>query len=89
MVTQLWLWDGATAFGEACWAAIEGSGFAGLRRKMSDEDVDVKVVRREGSCRAAGTSNLTSNYFKRNATTKSRCYRTRHDCYKTRHDTTR
>jgi len=32
------------AFGEACWAAIEGSGGAGLRRqwrKMSDEGVNV------------------------------------------------
>jgi hypothetical protein len=35
----------ATAFGEACWAAIGGSGGAGLRRKMSDEGVDVNVVR--------------------------------------------
>ena len=39
---------GATAFGEACWAAIGGSGGAGPRRKMSDEGVDVDVVRRAG-----------------------------------------
>jgi hypothetical protein len=36
---------GAMAFGEACWAAIEGSGGAGPRRKMSDKGVDVDVVR--------------------------------------------
>ncbi len=37
----------AMAFGEACWAAIEGSGGTGLRwqrRKMSDEGVDVNVM---------------------------------------------
>ena len=39
---------GATACGEACWAAIEGSGGAGLQRKMSNEGVDIDVVRREG-----------------------------------------
>jgi hypothetical protein len=38
---------GAMVFGEACWAAIEGSGGAGPRRKMSDEGVDVDVVQRE------------------------------------------
>ena len=36
------------AFGEACLAAIEDSGSAGLRRKMSNEGVNVKVVRQEG-----------------------------------------
>ncbi len=38
----------AMAFGEACWAAIEGSGGAGPQRqwrKMSNEGVDVNVVR--------------------------------------------
>jgi len=35
---------GVMAFGEACWAAIEGSGGAGQRRKMSDEGVDVNIV---------------------------------------------
>jgi hypothetical protein len=39
---------GSTAFGEACWAAIEGSGGAGPRRKMSNEGVDFDVVRQEG-----------------------------------------
>ena len=39
---------GTMAFGEACWAAIEGSGGAGPWRKMSHEGVDVDVVRREG-----------------------------------------
>ena len=39
---------GAMAFGEACWAAIEGSGGTGPRRKMSNEGVDVGVVQREG-----------------------------------------
>ncbi len=39
---------GAMAFGEACWVAIEGSGGAGPRRKMSDEGIDVDVMRREG-----------------------------------------
>ena len=42
---------GAMAFGEVCWAATEGSGGAGLRqqrRKMSNEGVDVDIVRREG-----------------------------------------
>ncbi len=46
-----WLWEmaeGTMAFGEACWAAIEGSGGAEPRRKMSDEGVGVDVVRREG-----------------------------------------
>ncbi len=38
---------GAMVFGEAIWAAIEGSGGAGPRRKMSDEGVDVDVVQRE------------------------------------------
>jgi hypothetical protein len=36
------------AFREACWAAIEGNGGAGLRqqrRKMSDEGVNVDAVR--------------------------------------------
>ncbi len=48
--TALALGDGggAMAFGEACWAAIGGSGGAGPRRKMSDEGVDVDVVQREG-----------------------------------------
>ena len=39
------------AFGEACWAAIEGSGGAGPRRqwrKMSGVGVNVDAVRREG-----------------------------------------
>jgi hypothetical protein len=40
--------SGATAFGEACWAAIGGSGGAGPRRRMSDKGVDVDVVRQEG-----------------------------------------
>jgi hypothetical protein len=39
---------GAMAFEEACWTAIEGSGGAGPRRKMSHEGVNVDVVRREG-----------------------------------------
>jgi len=39
---------GRMAFGEACLAAIEGSGSAGLQRKMSNEGVDVKVVQQEG-----------------------------------------
>ena len=41
---------GTMAFGEACWAAIEGSGGAEPRRKMSDEGVGVgvDVVGREG-----------------------------------------
>ena len=38
---------GAMAFGEACRAAIEGSGGAGPRRKMSDEGVNVNVVQRD------------------------------------------
>jgi hypothetical protein len=39
---------GLTAFGEACWAAIEGSGGAEPRRKMSNEGVDFDVVRQVG-----------------------------------------
>ena len=39
---------GAMVFVEACWVAIGGSGGAGPRRKMSDEGVDIDVVRREG-----------------------------------------
>ena len=35
---------GVMAFGEACWAAIEGSGGTGPWRKMSDEGIDVDVV---------------------------------------------
>jgi hypothetical protein len=38
---------GTMAFGEVCWAAIEGNGGAGLRqqrRKMSNEDVNIDVV---------------------------------------------
>ena len=54
---------GATAFGEACWAAIEGSGGAGPRRKISDEGIDVDVVRRDGRLMHR-TSNLKINYFK-------------------------
>ena len=42
-------------FGGACWAAIEGSGGAGPRRKMSDEGVDVDVVRQDGR---SATGNL-------------------------------
>ena len=61
---------GAMAFGEACWAAIEGSGGTGPRRKMSNEGVGVNVVHERGG-RRAGTSNLTINYFKRNTTTQS------------------
>jgi hypothetical protein len=41
----------AMALGEVCWAAIEGSGGAGLRRqrqKMSNKGVNVNVVQREG-----------------------------------------
>ena len=39
------------AFGEVCWAAIEGSGGAGLRqqrRKMSNKGINVNVVQQEG-----------------------------------------
>ena len=39
------------AFGEVCWAAIEGSGGAGprrQRRKMSNKGVDTDVVQQEG-----------------------------------------
>ena len=36
---------GTMAFGEACWAAIEGSGGAEPRRKMSGEGVGVDVMR--------------------------------------------
>jgi hypothetical protein len=32
--------SGAMAFGEACWAAIEGSGGTGPRRNMSNEGVN-------------------------------------------------
>ena len=39
---------GTMAFGEACWAAIEGSGGAEPRRKMSDKGVSFDVMRREG-----------------------------------------
>ncbi len=39
---------GVMAFGAACWAAIEGSGRAGPQRKMSDEGVNIDVVRQEG-----------------------------------------
>jgi len=35
---------GTMAFGEACWAAIEGSGGAEPRRKMSNEGVGVDVM---------------------------------------------
>ena len=38
----------AMAFGEACWAAIEGDGSAGprqQRQKMSDEGVNIDAVR--------------------------------------------
>jgi hypothetical protein len=31
------------AFGEACWAAIEGNGGAGSQRKISDESINVDV----------------------------------------------
>ncbi len=39
---------GTMAFGEACLAAIEGSGGAEPRQKMSDEGVGVNIVQREG-----------------------------------------
>jgi hypothetical protein len=42
---------GAMAYGEACWAAIEGSSSAGPWRqwlKMSNKGVDSNIVQREG-----------------------------------------
>ncbi len=45
--TAVALGDGGCtmAFGEACWVAIEGSGVAEPRRKMSDEGIGIDVVR--------------------------------------------
>ena len=40
--------SGAMAFGEACWADIEGSDGAQPWQKMSNEGVDIYVVRGEG-----------------------------------------
>ena len=71
------------AFGEACWAAIEGSGGSGGIWAPWASTL-TPCDERGGWC--AGTSYLTINYLKLNDATRTQRDGTRRDYYETRSD---